>query len=135
MPFSEKSYSEPRNPTLAVSAILWPSGSFLGTGVWRVVRISRPGIPGGPGRPLAVRAPRVCVGAAAHRKIRGKTPKGRAIVLDCPRFFQSGAAAGLPAGLPRFRAGLPGWQRGAAGGAAPNGVGAARGAAPMAARG
>ena len=55
--------------------------------------------------------------------------------MDCPRFFQSGAAAGLPAGLPRFRAGLPGWQRGAAGGAAPNGVGAASGAAPMAARG
>ena len=36
------------------------------------------GLSVGRGRPLAARAPRVCVRADAHKKIRGKTPTGKA---------------------------------------------------------
>ena len=91
--------------------------------MWRVVRISRPGLPGGAGRPLAVRAPRVCVGADAHKKIRGKTPKGRAS-FGLPTFLSEwcgcGAARGaapISGGAARVAArrcqrGSPEWLRG-----------------------
>ena len=51
----------------------------LGTGAWRVVRISPAGLPVGRGRPLAAWAPRTRVRADAHKKIRGKMVKGIAI--------------------------------------------------------
>ena len=41
-------------------------------------RISRPGLTGGAGRPLGAWSPRGGVYADAHKKIRGKTPKGEA---------------------------------------------------------
>ena len=53
--------------------------SPLGTGAWRVVRISPAGLPVGRGRPLAAWAPRTRVRADAHKKIRGKMVKGIAI--------------------------------------------------------
>ena len=73
--------------------------------------------------------------AATLIKKSGAKRSGGRLFLASATFLQSGAAARLPAGLPRFRAGLPGWQRCAASGAAPNRVRAARGAAPPAARG
>ena len=41
-------------------------------------RISRPGLTGGAGRPLGAWSPRGGAHADAHKKIRGKTPKGEA---------------------------------------------------------
>ena len=45
-----------------------------------MVRISPPGLPVGRGPPLAVWAPRIRVCGDAHKKIRGKTVKGIAIL-------------------------------------------------------
>ena len=51
----------------------------LGTGAWRVVRISPAGLPVRRGPPLAVWAPRTRVCGDAHKKLRGKTVKGKSI--------------------------------------------------------
>ena len=114
----------------------------LGTGAWRVVRISRSGLPVGRGRPLAAWVPRNSTSDDAHKKLRCITPSGKAIFgirnflsewcgqrgspRGCLDFGRGclDARAALPPRQPRIASGLPaGLPR------------RQRGAAPTAARG
>ena len=72
----------------------------LGTGAWRVVRISPCGLSvwaGAARWPLGVLWG-VCA-PTLIKKSGAKRPRGR-LVLACTLFFQSGASAGLPARQP-----------------------------------
>ena len=75
-------------------------------------RISRPGLTGGAGRPLGAWSPRGGVYADAHKKIRGKTPKGEAS-FGLPTFLSEwgGRRAACKAALNPRKAAAPAAQR------------------------